>query len=373
MAAAAWQPRRREAVRPDGMTVLIPAAFAVIALGLLLYGWIADLPPLAGVLAAAGLLAAMARGGLTFRENVVLLRGSREQALTDGLSGLANRRRLMLDLEDALATARVGSGQTLVFFDLDGFKAYNDAFGHNAGDALLARVGRALAASVAGPRRGVPPRRRRVLRPARPRDARRTTRSWRAPPRRCPSTARASRSPRPTASSRSPPRPRAPRPRCSWPTSACTPTRTHAAPTAGGRRATCSSRCWPSASRSCAGTWPTSPSWRCGPGASSGSTPEELDVVSPRRGAARHRQGRRARRHHQQARPARRRGVADHAPAHAGRRAHPGRRARAHGGRAAGPPEPRALGRDGLSRRARRRRDPRSARASSPSATPTTR
>ena len=93
----------------------------------------------------------MARGGLAFRENVVLLRGSREQALTDGLSGLANRRRLMLDLEDTLATARVGLGQTLVFFDLDGFKSYNDAFGHNAGDALLARVGRALAASVAGP------------------------------------------------------------------------------------------------------------------------------------------------------------------------------------------------------------------------------
>ena len=151
MAAAAWSPRRREVVRPDAVTILIPATFAVIALGLLLYGWIADLPPLAGALAAAGLVAAMARGGLTFRENTVLLRGSRVQALTDGLSGLANRRRLMLDLEDALATASLASGRTLVFFDLDGFKAYNDAFGHNAGDALLARVGRALAASVVGP------------------------------------------------------------------------------------------------------------------------------------------------------------------------------------------------------------------------------
>jgi two-component system, cell cycle response regulator len=150
MAVAAWQPRRREAVRPDAVTIVIPASFALLALGLLLYGWVADLPALAGILAAAGLLAAMARCGLAFRENVMLLRGSREQALTDGLSGLANRRRLMSDLEDALATATVSSGRTLAFFDLDGFKAYNDAFGHNAGDALLARLGRDLAASVSG-------------------------------------------------------------------------------------------------------------------------------------------------------------------------------------------------------------------------------
>jgi two-component system, cell cycle response regulator len=92
----------------------------------------------------------MARGGLTFRENVLLLRHSRMEALTDGLSGLANRRRLMRDLEDALASATMESGRTLAFFDLDGFKAYNDAFGHNAGDALLARLGRELATAVDG-------------------------------------------------------------------------------------------------------------------------------------------------------------------------------------------------------------------------------
>ncbi|HYH87979.1 MAG TPA: diguanylate cyclase [Solirubrobacteraceae bacterium] len=150
MAAAAWQPHRRGSVRPDGNAVLIPATFALVALGVLVYGWVADLPPLAGALAAAGLLAAMARGGLTFRENVLLLRHSRVEALTDGLSGLANRRRLMSDLEDTLASATVEAGRTLVFFDLDGFKSYNDAFGHNAGDALLARLGSELAASVFG-------------------------------------------------------------------------------------------------------------------------------------------------------------------------------------------------------------------------------
>jgi two-component system cell cycle response regulator len=147
MAVAAWQPRRRGRFNSHGMAVVIPAGFAVLALGLLVYGWVADVPVLAGVLAAAGLLAAMARGGLTFRENVLLLRRSHHDALTDGLSGLANRRRLMGDLDDTLIDADQHP-RTLIFFDLDGFKTYNDAFGHSAGDALLARLGGALADSV---------------------------------------------------------------------------------------------------------------------------------------------------------------------------------------------------------------------------------
>ena len=36
-----------------------------------------------------------------------------------------------------------------MLFDLDGFKSYNDTFGHPAGDALLAHLGTKLAASVA--------------------------------------------------------------------------------------------------------------------------------------------------------------------------------------------------------------------------------
>jgi diguanylate cyclase (GGDEF)-like protein len=74
----------------------------------------------------------------------------REQALTDPLTGLGNRRKLSSDLNDRLARAAIATAEPLVLmlFDLDGFKSYNDTFGHLAGDALLARLGGKLAAAV---------------------------------------------------------------------------------------------------------------------------------------------------------------------------------------------------------------------------------
>jgi diguanylate cyclase (GGDEF)-like protein len=74
----------------------------------------------------------------------------REQAVTDPLTGLGNRRKLATDLTEWLAPAADTSAEPLVLmmFDLDGFKGYNDTFGHLAGDALLARLGGKLAAAV---------------------------------------------------------------------------------------------------------------------------------------------------------------------------------------------------------------------------------
>jgi diguanylate cyclase (GGDEF)-like protein/PAS domain S-box-containing protein len=59
-------------------------------------------------------------------------------AYSDPLTGLANRTSLMPALEQAVQRARRRSSKlAVVFLDLDGFKQINDAYGHDAGDALL--------------------------------------------------------------------------------------------------------------------------------------------------------------------------------------------------------------------------------------------
>ncbi|MHB8235223.1 MAG: bifunctional diguanylate cyclase/phosphohydrolase [Solirubrobacteraceae bacterium] len=68
-----------------------------------------------------------------------------EASETDSLTSLGNRRKLMADLE---AIAEGGTSAILVILDLDGFKDYNDTFGHPAGDSLLARLGRRLREAV---------------------------------------------------------------------------------------------------------------------------------------------------------------------------------------------------------------------------------
>ena len=71
------------------------------------------------------------------------------QAHQDALTGLSNRRKLLRDLDGAVLRAAGGDGCVLLLCDLDGFKAYNDSFGHLEGDLLLGRVSAALARTVA--------------------------------------------------------------------------------------------------------------------------------------------------------------------------------------------------------------------------------
>jgi diguanylate cyclase (GGDEF)-like protein len=67
---------------------------------------------------------------------------ARTDSLTDGLTGLSNRRRFdaAIDLEFA-RMRRCGESLSLIMLDIDHFKHFNDALGHPAGDACLRQVG----------------------------------------------------------------------------------------------------------------------------------------------------------------------------------------------------------------------------------------
>jgi len=76
----------------------------------------------------------------------------RRLATTDPLAGIANRR----SLDEFLATqvrlcARVRSPLALLIADIDSFKAYNDAYGHQAGDEVIRRVAAVLGEAARRP------------------------------------------------------------------------------------------------------------------------------------------------------------------------------------------------------------------------------
>lgn len=86
-------------------------------------------------------LAALARQASTHLELRRHNAGLRDLALTDALTGLANRTRLFDHLELAVAQ-RQGDGRQVgvLFCDVDGFKQVNDRWGHEAGDRVLRRL-----------------------------------------------------------------------------------------------------------------------------------------------------------------------------------------------------------------------------------------
>lgn len=104
-----------------------------------------EIPELRGV-PEIEVLSASLRGMVDALTNKQLALDHMEaMALNDKLTGLPNRRALEQHLARAVGQSRRGGrALTLLFMDLDGFKAVNDTLGHQVGDALLRQVAERL-------------------------------------------------------------------------------------------------------------------------------------------------------------------------------------------------------------------------------------
>ncbi|MGA8899689.1 GGDEF domain-containing protein [Bradyrhizobium sp.] len=79
------------------------------------------------------------------------LEAIRAESLTDPLTGLGNRKYFDHSLETAVADAiSTGEPLSLMMFDIDHFKSFNDSYGHLTGDQVLRLVGMSLKQSIKG-------------------------------------------------------------------------------------------------------------------------------------------------------------------------------------------------------------------------------
>jgi two-component system cell cycle response regulator len=148
LGAAVWQPKEAaEITSPHGedrREIVVPAVFAAVMIGLFAMQYNSSAGGLSAVLWAATMSAVIVRLAMSDRENKKLL----EQVRTDSLTGLSNHGRMQMDLEEECERASEDRPSILYLFDLNGFKRYNDTFGHPAGDELLTRLGQALKQAV---------------------------------------------------------------------------------------------------------------------------------------------------------------------------------------------------------------------------------
>lgn len=150
LAVAAWTPRERpHARRASPMTaVVMPLMAGGAILGLLVWDHYDRMPTACVWLSGACALGLLLRIVLLADGQRRVLQRSAREARTDALTGLPNRRALMETLD------WIVSGDwpaQLVLYDLDGFKTYNDRYGHSAGDVLLQRLASRLTTVVPAP------------------------------------------------------------------------------------------------------------------------------------------------------------------------------------------------------------------------------
>jgi len=138
--AAPRPPQAAERSRVGLRLLALPLICNLASLFVLAAGWGDALPSTAAWLAIGCVVAAIARTAVTFRE-VRSFHEVKQQARTDELTGLANRRALLEAAEQVLTTASARRPAALLLLDLDGFKEVNDSLGHTAGDHLLRQIG----------------------------------------------------------------------------------------------------------------------------------------------------------------------------------------------------------------------------------------
>ena len=149
LGAAVWQPTAAAEITSRQQSdnrreIIVPALFAGVMIGLFGMQYFSATSGLSTVLWASTMTAVIVRLAMSDRENKALL----EQVRTDPLTGLGNRGRMQVDLEGLCERASEEHPAAVLFLDLNGFKHFNDTFGHPEGDKLLTRLGHSLSAAV---------------------------------------------------------------------------------------------------------------------------------------------------------------------------------------------------------------------------------
>jgi len=146
LGAEAWQPEA-DRILPDARfdgwrEMVVPGIVAAAMIALVVLQYFSHASALTTVLWSATMLSVIGRLALSLRENKRLL----DQVRTDPLTGLGSQARLQMDLEQR--ERNPSAPLTVILFDLNGFKRYNDTFGHPAGNKMLSMLGRRLKAAV---------------------------------------------------------------------------------------------------------------------------------------------------------------------------------------------------------------------------------